>query len=130
MRLLILSDLHHELWREHVPRIDAAVSKPDLVILAGDINTGAKAVTWAAQNFAGLPVVYVHGNHEGYGDKLDTVQDEIMEASLASGNARGRECHERLQEHPACQERVLKTARSRHRAISCGGALVAWQKTR
>ena len=94
MRLLILSDLHHELWREHAPRIDAAVSKPDLVILAGDINTGAKAVTWAAQNFAGLPVVYVHGNHEGYGDKLETVQDEIRHASLASGNVHFLDCGE------------------------------------
>lgn len=48
MRLLILSDLHHELWRDQAPIIDPSVSKPDAVILAGDINTGAKAVTWAA----------------------------------------------------------------------------------
>ena len=53
MRLLILSDLHHELWREDAPRIDPAVSRPDVVILAGDINTGAKAVEWAATTFEG-----------------------------------------------------------------------------
>jgi hypothetical protein len=71
MRLLILSDLHHEVWREHAPRIDPALSRPDVVVLAGDIDTGAKAVAWAAHTFAGLPVLYVHGNHEGYGHNLD-----------------------------------------------------------
>jgi predicted phosphodiesterase len=65
MRLLVLSDLHHELWRERAPQIDPAVNNPDVVILAGDINTGAKAVDWAACTFPGLPVMYVHGNHEG-----------------------------------------------------------------
>ena len=49
MRLLILSDLHHELWRDQAPIIDPSISKPDAVILAGDINTDAKAVAWAAQ---------------------------------------------------------------------------------
>ena len=32
MRLLVLSDLHHELWRELAPRIDPALSRPDAVI--------------------------------------------------------------------------------------------------
>ena len=44
MRILLLSDLHHELWREKAPAIDPGVSRPDIVILAGDIDTGAKAV--------------------------------------------------------------------------------------
>src|SRR5471032_2551068 len=94
MRLLILSDLHHELWSEHAPKIDPAVSRPDLVILAGDIDTGAKAVAWAAQNFAGLPVLYVHGNHEGYGQNLDSVLDEIRSASAATDNVRLLDCGE------------------------------------
>lgn len=51
MRLLILSDLHHELWRDNAPQINPTLSRPDVVILAGDINTGAKAVAWAAQTF-------------------------------------------------------------------------------
>ena len=74
MKLLILSDLHHELWRQHAPVIDPALSKPDRVILAGDIDTGAHAVEWAAKTFAGLPVLYVHGNHEGYGKNLEDAQ--------------------------------------------------------
>ena len=40
MRLLILSDLHLEVWRENAPAIDLS-GRPDAVILAGDIDTGA-----------------------------------------------------------------------------------------
>lgn len=94
MRLLILSDLHHELWREHAPRIDPSISQPDAVVLAGDINTGAKAVQWAAETFPGLPVLYVHGNHEGYGHAIDDMQREIKEACSTSGNVHFLNCGE------------------------------------
>ncbi len=96
MRLLILSDLHHELWREHAPKIDPSVSRPDVVILAGDINTGAKAVDWAARTFSGLPVMYVHGNHEGYGHNLDDVQEQIQVACEAAGNVHFLNCGEHV----------------------------------
>ena len=86
MRLLILSDLHHELWREDAPQGDLALSRPDAVILAGDIDTGTRAVAWAASTFAGLPVLYVHGNHEGYGHHLDKVRQELRSACAATQN--------------------------------------------
>ncbi|PWF48467.1 metallophosphoesterase [Massilia glaciei] len=86
MRILVLSDLHLELWREHAPRIDPAASRPDVVVLAGDISTGAKAVAWAASNFSGLPVVYVHGNHEAYGHKLEDAHAGTAAACAAAGN--------------------------------------------
>ena len=86
MRLLILSDLHHELWRDDAPRGDLAISRPDAVILAGDIDTGSRAVAWAATAFAGLPVLYVHGNHEGYGHHLDKVRQELRAACAATPN--------------------------------------------
>ena len=86
MRLLILSDLHHEIWRDKAPRIDPADSRPDVVILAGDIDLGARAVEWAAENFAGLPVLYVHGNHEGYRMNLDDMQRDIAAACDRAGN--------------------------------------------
>ncbi|NRR32621.1 metallophosphoesterase family protein [Oxalobacteraceae bacterium] len=98
MRLLILSDLHLELWRDQAPKIDPALSQPDIVILAGDIDTGATAVTWAARNFEGIPVLYVHGNHEGYGHNLDSVQDELAALSLASGNVHFLHCGEYIQD--------------------------------
>lgn len=95
MRLLVLSDLHREIWcrpqgpsgyLDGFPRIDLKVSRPDVVILAGDIDVGAKAVAWADEVFAGLPVVYVSGNHEGYGCNLDEVQDEIEVAARATSH--------------------------------------------
>lgn len=49
MRLLILSDLHLEVWGEDTPAIDLATSRPDVVILAGDIATGNHAIAWAAR---------------------------------------------------------------------------------
>jgi predicted phosphodiesterase len=92
MRILLLSDLHHELWREKAPVIDPSVSRPDIVILAGDIDTGAKAVEWAARTFAGIPVLYVHGNHEAYGRNLDDTQDEIRAACKLAANVHFLDC--------------------------------------
>lgn len=97
MRLLILSDLHREVWypatktycegwADRFPQIDLAISRPDAVVLAGDIDLGARAVAWADEAFAGLPVLYFHGNHEGYGHNLDEVQDEIQVACKATGH--------------------------------------------
>jgi DNA repair exonuclease SbcCD nuclease subunit len=96
MRVLVLSDLHREIWyhpraQDRGPvdpcsKIDLAVSRPDLVILAGDIDVGARAVEWADKAFSGLQVLYVHGNHEGYGQNLDEAQKEIAEACAATGH--------------------------------------------
>lgn len=96
MRILILSDLHRELWYrpqkpsqgvvDPCPQIDLAMSRPDVVILAGDIDTGARAVKWAEHAFKGLPVLYVHGNHEGYGGNLDETQQAIAAACGATNH--------------------------------------------
>jgi predicted phosphodiesterase len=88
MRLLILSDLHLEVWRADAPAIDLTTSRPDVVILAGDIDTGSNAIAWAARTFGALPVLYVHGNHEGYGHQLERMQDAVRDA-CASANAHG-----------------------------------------
>ena len=94
MRLLILSDLHHELWRDQAPSIDPAVSRPDVVILAGDINSDAHAVHWAAHTFAGLPVIYVHGNHEAYGRNLEHMQEHVATACALHPNVHFLNCNE------------------------------------
>ena len=46
MRLLVLSDLHLEVWKDFAPRFDTAASQPDVVVLAGDIHTKARAPAW------------------------------------------------------------------------------------
>src|SRR5690349_12814481 len=94
MRLLVLSDLHLELWREHAPRIDPAGSKADLVVLAGDIDRGGRAVTWAAKTFPALPILYVHGNHEAYGSTLKSAQRDTRQACMEHLNVHFLQCDE------------------------------------
>lgn len=95
MRILILSDLHLELWREapkqakeliSAAQPDVDVSRPDVVVLAGDIDVGDRAVAWADRTFPNLPVIYVQGNHEAYGQKLDTLKAQLAEACSATGH--------------------------------------------
>lgn len=95
MRLLVLSDLHREVWRdapgkaqEALSRLqpDIAASCPDVVILAGDIDVGRGAVAWADRAFPQLPVLYVSGNHEGYGHKIDALRQKLAQECAATGH--------------------------------------------
>src|SRR3546814_6556620 len=54
MRLLILSDLHREVWRKHAPTIDPANTAADVVILAGDIDVDARAVARSEEHTSEL----------------------------------------------------------------------------
>jgi Icc-related predicted phosphoesterase len=65
MKLHILSDIHLEFAAFMPPKTDA-----DVVILAGDIQPGVKAIPWIEANFPAVPVVYVPGNHEYYGQAI------------------------------------------------------------
>lgn len=95
MRLLVLSDLHREFWNKHQVQFDVAKIAPDAVILAGDIDTsGLRAVDWAADAFTGIPVLYVHGNHEGYGHNIDTALEKIRTASESTENVKFLNCDE------------------------------------
>jgi len=94
MRILVLSDLHRELWRQYAPRIDTSISKPDVVILAGDIDKGARSVAWAAENFKGIPTCILAGNHEYYGGKIESVQKELRDACAQTENVHFLDCDE------------------------------------
>lgn len=61
MKLHVLSDLHLRYGAVEVPACGA-----DIVVLAGDIDRGAKGVDWAHTQFPGQRVLYVLGNHEFY----------------------------------------------------------------
>ncbi|NUN09014.1 MAG: metallophosphoesterase [Ignavibacteriaceae bacterium] len=61
MKIQILSDIHCE-FENFVPRDSGA----DLLIVAGDLNTGTKGVKWIKNYFPEIPVVYIAGNHEFY----------------------------------------------------------------
>lgn len=86
MRLLVLSDLHLEQWRQYAPHIDPSISRPDVVILAGDIHNGDRAVPWAQETFRGVPVLYVHGNHEAYGSDMETACKATAAACASTDN--------------------------------------------
>jgi Icc-related predicted phosphoesterase len=75
MKLQILSDLHLEMvkppysWR--IPETEAEV-----VVLAGDIGVGLSGVKWAIREAERLQkcAVYVPGNHEYYGERLNVLE--------------------------------------------------------
>ena len=78
MRLHILSDLHLEFELFTPPAVEA-----DAVILAGDVSTGRNGLKWALMTFPGQPVIYVLGNHEFYGQKLQKLIEDLRK--MASG---------------------------------------------
>lgn len=63
MKIHLLSDLHLEfsMVRERLSSVEA-----DVVVLAGDIHTGAMGIAWAGMTWLDRTVIYVPGNHEYY----------------------------------------------------------------
>ncbi|NWN83084.1 MAG: metallophosphoesterase family protein [Halomonas sp.] len=76
MRLRILSDLHLECFAEgrELPEVDC-----DAVILAGDISRKTRGLEWAARRFAGMPILYVPGNHEFYRTRMPVLRRELAD---------------------------------------------------
>ena len=83
MKLLVLSDLHLEVCRRfRVPRS----LEFDAVILAGDIDTpGWKGIRWAAKSFPSVPVIFVAGNHEHFGQRTDLALCAMRQAASEYG---------------------------------------------
>lgn len=80
MKIIVLSDLHVEFAAYQVDPAVAAAT--DVVVLAGDIHVGVKAVKWSRQTFLDKPVVLVAGNHEFYQGHWEHTLDEMREAAL------------------------------------------------
>lgn len=72
MRIAIYSDIH----LEFAP-FDPGVIGADVVVLAGDIHVGDKAIKWAQRMFASSTVIYVLGNHEYYGEALPKLTENL-----------------------------------------------------
>ena len=83
LKLLVLSDLHLE-FAPFMPA-PAAVDAADVVVLAGDICNGTKAIPWALQAFGSKPVVHVAGNHEFYSFDWIKLLDQMREQSRMHG---------------------------------------------
>lgn len=72
MRIALFSDLHNEFAVHQPAELDA-----DVVVLAGDIDVGARGVEWAGRAFNGKPVIYVAGNHEYYRHAIPHLTDKM-----------------------------------------------------
>jgi predicted phosphodiesterase len=79
LRLWIISDIHLEHAPFSPPSVDA-----DLVILAGDTAQGADGIGWAREHLDGLPVLYIAGNHEFYGEDFPGLIDRLRESAQGS----------------------------------------------
>jgi len=76
MRVHILSDLHLEFAPFQTNNVDA-----DVVVLAGDVHTGTNGIKWILQTFRDLPVIYILGNHEFYGQKIQKLISRIKDTA-------------------------------------------------
>lgn len=72
-KILLMSDLHREVSLFSPPR---SLQSADIVVLAGDIDTGTKGVEWARD--LGKPVIYVAGNHEYDGHDVQELDKEFV----------------------------------------------------
>jgi Icc-related predicted phosphoesterase len=61
MKLHVLSDLHLEFFPITLPKVER-----DVLILAGDIHIGLKALPFIEKECKKGPVIYILGNHEYY----------------------------------------------------------------
>ena len=73
-KIALMSDLHREVSLFSPP---PSVALANVVVLAGDIDTGLKGVEWAAT--LGKPVIYVAGNHEYDGHDLVELEIQFRE---------------------------------------------------
>lgn len=89
MNIQLASDLHLDLVQPHWPeeRLISLAPQADVLVLAGDIHKGTSAIDtfarWAMQNKT--PIIYVAGNHEFYGDSLDTVAQHLRVSAAVAG---------------------------------------------
>jgi len=83
MKVLTLSDLHNEIYRtKKLPVPDIEMDpEVELLIFAGDIDTGVNGIRWAIEqsNRLGVPAVYVPGNHEFYGKNYHSTLRKMEE---------------------------------------------------
>lgn len=81
MRIQLASDLHLELLASAWPqeRLVAAAPGADVLVLAGDIDRGLRAI----ERFARwpVPVLYLAGNHEYYDNQWEALRADLRRAA-------------------------------------------------
>jgi len=80
MKLHVISDLHAGFAPFDLPHVDA-----DVLVLAGDVDTGVRGMALAREWARGRPVIYVAGNHEFYGGSIPRHITKLRDAAEGSG---------------------------------------------
>jgi predicted phosphodiesterase len=85
VRLWLLSDLHIELSRDWDLPAPGARPDYDVLVVAGDLMPRMeRGVKWLLERVTDRDVVYVGGNHEGYGTDLDRTIEKARLAAAGS----------------------------------------------
>lgn len=81
MKIQLASDLHLEFLRDVFPdeRLILPAHGADILVLAGDIAEGTRAIELFAQ--WPTPVLYVAGNHEFYSQSFDQLRKDLRRAT-------------------------------------------------
>lgn len=80
MNLHILSDLHIEFGPFDLPETQA-----DVLIFAGDVHTKRNGIKWIKEQAPkDIPIIYVMGNHEFYGEKHPRIIEKIKDEAAGS----------------------------------------------
>src|SRR5882672_8697283 len=87
MKIQLFSDLHLEHSHRHPPFALPAIDA-DVVVLAGDIDNGTRAIDWAEKTFPDRTVLYVPGNHEYYDADFKTAAAALRARARCSANVR------------------------------------------
>jgi Icc-related predicted phosphoesterase len=84
MKIQLASDLHLEFIQRDFPgeRLILPAHGADVLVLAGDIANGAKALE-LFKNWP-VPVLYVAGNHEFYSQSLEETRAELLRAAAGT----------------------------------------------
>jgi Icc-related predicted phosphoesterase len=78
VKILLISDMHTEFWRNKAPELPP-LPDFDVVVAAGDIGVGGQGLVWLRDMFEHLnkPVLYVPGNHEYYNHDYETLKRQL-----------------------------------------------------
>ncbi|HEX2748880.1 MAG TPA: metallophosphoesterase [Verrucomicrobiales bacterium] len=74
MRFHVISDLHQEFGEVDVPHVAC-----DAVICAGDVSIKRSGLKWILRRFPDVPVVYICGNHEFYGENYPSLISKLRD---------------------------------------------------
>ena len=85
MKIALISDVHTEFNPKPLPPLPEGV---DVLVLAGDIAVGDYGEMWARDLFEDKVkhIVYVGGNHEGYGYVINDVHKVLRNLTVSNPN--------------------------------------------